>query len=200
MSRKEEKDIAILRAAEKEFLCKGLEAASMENISKEAGVSKRTLYKYYPTKSQLFNGLLDLIFTQYKETIDYPYDSSKSLEELFTKIVDIKVTVCLDPYTIKLSKLIFSENLKDTEDNTELLEKIESLKEYLYDWFAKAITDGKINANYGPKEVAKFFISLVDGLVLWPLMLGLKKEHTEIEIKAYKKIIVDSFLKTFSNE
>lgn len=200
MSRKEEKDIAILRAAEKEFLCKGLEAASMENISKEAGVSKRTLYKYYPTKSQLFNGLLDLIFMQYKETIDYPYDSSKSLEELFTKIVDIKVTVCLDPYTIKLSKLIFSENLKDTEDNTELLEKIESLKEYLYDWFAKAITDGKINANYGPKEVAKFFISLVDGLVLWPLMLGLKKEHTEIEIKAYKKIIVDSFLKTFSNE
>jgi len=45
---------AIVAAAEKAFIRKGFEAASMDEIAKEAEFTKRTLYQYFPSKEDLF--------------------------------------------------------------------------------------------------------------------------------------------------
>jgi TetR/AcrR family transcriptional regulator, mexJK operon transcriptional repressor len=44
----------IKEAASRLFLGNGLRRTSMDAIAAEAGVSKQTLYRYYPTKDQLF--------------------------------------------------------------------------------------------------------------------------------------------------
>ncbi|WP_293397238.1 TetR/AcrR family transcriptional regulator [Nevskia sp.] len=45
---------SILDAALQVFIVRGLKAASMEGIAREAGVAKITLYRHYETKEQLF--------------------------------------------------------------------------------------------------------------------------------------------------
>ncbi|WP_051144304.1 TetR/AcrR family transcriptional regulator [Nevskia ramosa] len=45
---------SILDAALQLFIARGLKAASMEGIAREAGVAKITLYRHYETKEQLF--------------------------------------------------------------------------------------------------------------------------------------------------
>lgn len=45
---------SILDAALQVFIARGLKAASMEGIAREAGVAKITLYRHYETKEQLF--------------------------------------------------------------------------------------------------------------------------------------------------
>ncbi len=47
----------VLRGARDVFLKRGFEGASMEQIAKAAGVSKGTLYVYFPSKEALFEAL-----------------------------------------------------------------------------------------------------------------------------------------------
>ena len=48
----------ILAGAQRVFLQQGFAAASTDAIAREAGVSKRTLYAYYPSKEELFAEVL----------------------------------------------------------------------------------------------------------------------------------------------
>lgn len=50
---------AILRAAEQEFLAKGFEGARTTSIAKAAGVTHAMLHYYFRTKEQLFERILD---------------------------------------------------------------------------------------------------------------------------------------------
>lgn len=53
-----EKCRQVLDGARKVFLSKGFEGASMDQIAKAAGVSKGTLYVYFPSKEHLFQALV----------------------------------------------------------------------------------------------------------------------------------------------
>jgi TetR/AcrR family transcriptional regulator len=48
----------IMRAARKEFIHHGLEAARLENIAKAAGVSCQLIYHYYQSKQSLYEQML----------------------------------------------------------------------------------------------------------------------------------------------
>lgn len=50
---------AILRAAEREFLAKGFEGARTTSIAEAAGVTHAMLHYYFRTKEQLFERILD---------------------------------------------------------------------------------------------------------------------------------------------
>ncbi len=57
-SRTRAKRAQILEGAQRVFLRQGFAAASTDVIAREAGVSKRTLYAYYPSKEELFADVL----------------------------------------------------------------------------------------------------------------------------------------------
>src|SRR2546421_12130356 len=52
----------ILAAADKLFYEQGIRAVGVDTIAAEAGVSKRTLYNYYPTKDDLIAAYLTARF------------------------------------------------------------------------------------------------------------------------------------------
>lgn len=55
---KEMKRRAILKAAQDVFLSEGYLPASMDKIAKQAQVTKQTIYRYYPSKTELFEATL----------------------------------------------------------------------------------------------------------------------------------------------
>ncbi len=55
---KERKRRAILKAAQGVFLPEGYLLASMDKIADEAGVTKQTVYRYFPSKADLFQATL----------------------------------------------------------------------------------------------------------------------------------------------
>lgn len=59
-----ERETIILDAAERVILAKGLGAASMATIAKEAGMSKRTLYEVFDSKAALFAAIIRRIRDQ----------------------------------------------------------------------------------------------------------------------------------------
>lgn len=51
----------ILIAAEKEFALRGIDGAKVENIARQAGVTKQLIYHYFKTKDQLYSAILETV-------------------------------------------------------------------------------------------------------------------------------------------
>ena len=69
------KEIAILEAAEQEFLEKGFEAAKTTKIASLAGVTHAMLHYYYRTKENLFDLVFDKKTRLLKESMFNAFDN-----------------------------------------------------------------------------------------------------------------------------
>ena len=86
----------IRRAAQKLFLAHGVGATSMDAITAEAGVSKQTVYAYFPSKEALLSDVLHSLVTEGAQPWAEgqppkgPFDSWADLE---TALVDLSKSV-----------------------------------------------------------------------------------------------------------
>lgn len=64
---REKKRRAILDSAKSVFLSEGYSAASMDEIAAQAKITKQTLYRYFPSKIQLFHAALQQIGANYND-------------------------------------------------------------------------------------------------------------------------------------
>jgi AcrR family transcriptional regulator len=70
--RSEKAHKAVLGAAAELLLARGLSAVSMDAVAERAGVSKATIYRWWPTKETL---ALDALFTEWAAASPYPRDT-----------------------------------------------------------------------------------------------------------------------------
>ena len=83
---KEDTRKQILEIADKLFEENGYDKTSMDKIAKESGVSRRTLFRYFESKSEiLFLSNNDLL----KNTLDEFLDGSYTLESITQKLINI---------------------------------------------------------------------------------------------------------------
>jgi AcrR family transcriptional regulator len=69
----------ILDGARRMFLAHGFDAASMNEIAREAGVSKGTLYVYFKNKEELFEAIVEAQCRQQGEQI-FTFDTTADIE------------------------------------------------------------------------------------------------------------------------
>ena len=85
----------IIEGARRVFIDKGFEAASMNDITREAGVSKGTIYVYFENKEELFEALIEeergTIFKNLYEVLDHFDDLRKTLVK-FGIALSVKIT------------------------------------------------------------------------------------------------------------
>ncbi|RWD99107.1 MAG: TetR/AcrR family transcriptional regulator [Mesorhizobium sp.] len=85
----------IIEGARRVFIDKGFEAASMNDITREAGVSKGTIYVYFANKEELFEALIEeergTIFKNMYEVLDHFDDLRKTLVK-FGMVLSAKIT------------------------------------------------------------------------------------------------------------
>jgi AcrR family transcriptional regulator len=101
---------AILKGAMQEFLTHGFAATTMDNITSVAGVSKATVYSYFPDKEALFIALMDHLIQRHGDILDQlnPHLFQGEPAQVVVKIANI----FLDR---------FSESVGDTPELLDLL-------------------------------------------------------------------------------
>ncbi|MCW2907296.1 MAG: TetR family transcriptional regulator [Actinomycetia bacterium] len=72
---------AILEAAAELLLARGLSAVSMDAVAERAGVSKATIYRWWPTKETL---ALDALYTEWAAAVPYPRDTGSLRGDLLS--------------------------------------------------------------------------------------------------------------------
>ena len=85
----------ILEGARRVFMDKGFDAASMNDVTREAGVSKGTIYVYFDNKEELFEALIEQerckIFQNLYEVLEREDDLRNVLED-FGMALSFKIT------------------------------------------------------------------------------------------------------------
>lgn len=85
---KEEKRLEILKAAMRIINQEGFEGFKMEDIAKEAGVGKGTIYEYFESKNSLF---LEMLCFSSEQFIDGLENSLAKGSDLESKIANLSI-------------------------------------------------------------------------------------------------------------
>ncbi len=91
MGEKNNKRELILTAARDVFFEKGFHNATSEEIAKQAGVAKGTLYQYFSSKQEIFFEMHQQYLQQYNEKMQSCIDLQRSFTENMTQIVHFHV-------------------------------------------------------------------------------------------------------------
>jgi AcrR family transcriptional regulator len=99
----------IAEAARREFMAHGYAGASMEDVAKGAGVSKKTLYRLIPAKADLFKTSVTDRIARFRLAADEETsgrDFASALERLLTEYGNLT----LSAETIAIQKLVIAES------------------------------------------------------------------------------------------
>lgn len=196
MARKDEKTAQIIQAATQEFLAKGLDAASMHNIARVAEVSKRTLYKYFPTKDELYSALIDELLDRVYDMNQLSYATDIPIKEQLEKIVDNKIELFMSDSFLNMSKIILGEMLKSRRPSDEQLARMYNTEAMFVQWIDEGKKDGKISSETESEIIARQFYSILKGQTFYPLLLYFT-DLKMINTKEVRDITVNFFLKSF---
>lgn len=174
-----EKREELINAALIEFGEKGYDKASLNNILKEAGISKGTFYYHFENKEDLYLYLIELLIEKkmnyFNENIN-PEDFNKDIFTLLKTM--IKVGIGFAHYSPEIGK--FSSNyLKDI--NSPMFNKIKEKYDFMDNEYMDSIIDRAYERGELRKDLPKEFIKNI----IKYLLINLHEISKTIDINDY---------------
>lgn len=83
---REEKRTEILRAAARVFFVNGFEGTRIEDVAKEAGIGKGTVYEYFESKQQLFDEMVSYNRERHLKNIKEALEKGRTFREKFIEL------------------------------------------------------------------------------------------------------------------
>lgn len=139
--RSEKAHQAILDAAAELLLARGLSAVSMDAVAERAGVSKATIYRWWPTKESL---ALDALFTEWAAARPAPRDTGTLRGDLLSLLRPWSRLATSKPYGRVIAALI-TEAQTDPAFAAEYRQRVvEPRRDQARAIFRRAIERGEI--------------------------------------------------------
>ena len=161
---------AILDAAVEEFQEHGLYGANMDRIAERAPASKRTVYKYFRTKEELFQAAVSVTLEQISTLKKIHYDSGRGLEDQLADFAQAKASIAENPTWLGLMRVALAAFIQDPYLLKTTLGKAEEGEDTLVTWLKAAQADGRLGVP-NVELAAKMFWSMSAGVLLWPQVL-----------------------------
>ncbi|MGF1680078.1 TetR/AcrR family transcriptional regulator [Photobacterium minamisatsumaniensis] len=184
----------IICAAIEIFSDKGLDQASMEAISKKAEVSKRTLYKYFPTKESLFSVIVERMLSNVKTLSDIPFDPQQPVKAQLNQLAEKEIELLCSPCFLALARVVMSECIRSKPLANLMLEKFEPLDGCygLTKWIEQGIEAGRLDVAH-PAIASEQFIASLKSVVFWPQLLA----HLPAPDQQTQKIAIEGAVSQF---
>lgn len=173
---------AILEAAAELLLGRGLGAVSMDAVAERAGVSKATIYRWWPTKETL---ALDALFTRWAAAAPVPGDTGSLRGDLLELLRPWAELVSAGPYARVISALITEARTDPVFGEQYQRHVITPRREQAREILQRAITRGEVPGSLD-LEVA---LDLIYG----PLYHRLLQGHAPLD-DAFVRATVDLVL------
>jgi AcrR family transcriptional regulator len=135
---------AILAAAGELLLARGLSAVSMDAVAEQAGVSKATIYRWWPTKETL---ALDALYTEWAAVRPAPRDTGSLRGDLLSLLRPWARLASSRPYGRVIAALL-AEAQTDPVFAAEYRQRVlEPRRDEARVLFGRAVDRGEIPAN-----------------------------------------------------
>ncbi|MFK0641986.1 MULTISPECIES: TetR/AcrR family transcriptional regulator [unclassified Ochrobactrum] len=191
----------ILEGAQSVFLRMGFDAASMNDITREAGVSKGTIYVYFNSKEDLFVALCEhyrhTMFSELIDKLDKGFDNRQELIDFGMALV----TLITSSTAIRAQRIVLGVSERKPELAARFYERgpkrsLVVMAEYLN----QMIRNGKLkpfDADRMAYQLSDLFLS---GLYRPRLFGAIAEPPSEEMIRRNVEFAVDFFYRAYGNE
>ncbi|EGU46331.1 transcriptional regulator [Vibrio ichthyoenteri ATCC 700023] len=191
----------IIKSAIEVFSQKGFEQASMEGISKHAGVSKRTLYKYYPNKDALFEVIVDRLMCRFDDQGDLKFEPSVSMSQQLTELT-LKQMCYINTEDFQVTaRLVIAECIRCPIASKMLMQKFAAIEDSygLHQWIEQGIKAEMLTvANVA--LAAEQFIGSIKAVVFWPQLLAHQPPPSCAELRHAVESAVHCFVTAYASD
>lgn len=182
----------VIAAAADLFLHRGYHATTMDDVARAAGMSKKTVYQTFSSKSELFEGLLADSFAPFTEPIEA---DDRPLREVLTEALARLAHLALSERQVLLIRLLIAETSCSQEIATAVDRQcIGQGKGALQRWLAAQAARGALAVD-DPREAANALFYSAVGEFLMRLLLWKRERPTPQEIDSRVAYTVDAFFR-----
>lgn len=189
-----EKRAKILQAAKSIFLKMGYHATNMNQIAKDAGVTKLTVYNHFQDKANLF---ICAIEESCEESIcakEIALTAESNFEQALYVMCHRALSIIYLPEALKLDRVLFELAAEQSPLTQQFFDASHTRMSNVWcDFFRQAIRLNFIQAD-DPLKQTEMIVSLMLGLRHYRVLLGLDTVPTAIEIDRMIQQAVELFL------
>jgi AcrR family transcriptional regulator len=166
----------ILDGAKRVFMEQGFEAASMNDITRAAGVSKGTIYVYFENKEDLFGDMIERERRRITETVRHALDGRQPIAQALEEFGTLFATHMTADQTIRAMRMVIAANhrlpkLCSRFFSATPINPVSVLQEYL----DRQIAAGTLACD-DTEHAAKQFIELTTVGLFKPRIFGAMEE------------------------
>jgi len=163
----------ILKAAAKCFAQNGFNETTMDQISKEAGVSKGALYWYFRSKEELFIKLKEKNVAEVLQTLIKLFAPMESFDSKLAEASRLYFSL-LTPGQRRVARLnmeFWAASPKISKVSKMLNDQYNKLQAFLKSTIEKAIEKGELRKEIDSESLAIILLATLDGLELhWAVL------------------------------
>jgi TetR/AcrR family transcriptional regulator of autoinduction and epiphytic fitness len=166
LNRSANKRTAMLDAGIAELAEHGLAGASMEAIAARAEVSKRTLYKHFPSKDAVFEAVLALLIERVDPLGRLHYDAGGDFAVQLREIAEKEMQLICDADFVRLSRVLMVECMRSETQSQRLMAQFGEKENGLFRWFSEAGAAGRLG-DMQPTIAAHLFVGMLKSCAYW---------------------------------
>jgi TetR/AcrR family transcriptional repressor of mexJK operon len=186
----------ILDVAVRLFMLRGFRATSMDDIAREAGMSKLTLYRRFKDKSALFTAVIERKCHEFipDEMFDIP--DHETARESLLRIGNAFFQLLLTEDAISMERMMAAEAAENPVLTNLFYESgPKRIKSLMADTLKRLAQTGKIKLD-DPERERALFLSLFKGSdIHMRAVLNIGKKPSKKDIDDYAQSAVDLFLR-----
>lgn len=184
----------VLEGARKVFLSDGFEGASVDVIARAAGVSKATLYSYFPDKKLLFMEVARCECCRQADEAVELMDMTALPEQVLTQAATRLVDFFLSKFGVQVFRICVAESDRFPELGREFYESGPNLvRTRLTEYFEAAVARGELEIN-DMALAADQFCELCKTDLFPRIIFGVQSAFSESERNRIIKGAVETFL------
>jgi TetR/AcrR family transcriptional regulator, regulator of autoinduction and epiphytic fitness len=194
-----EKKQAALKAATHLFLSKGYARTSLQDVAKAAGISSATVFKHFPTKAELFGGVMEYFWENDSEATQRLILPEGSPQKALKLIGQDYARLLTGVQAVPLFRAMIGEVTMFPELGQQLYERgkkpyLERLEAYLGNEVKKHKT---LKIQDVPLAVRQF-LGMINDIIFWPNMLVVNLKITPKDIEYVVEEATKTFLARYS--
>ncbi len=166
----------LLDTAIKDFITKGYEKTSIDEITDTCNITKGAFYYHFKSKDEIFLKGIEIIFTELQEWGQKRIRSSRSIKDLIYSYFDLDDYFSYSKYYDNINSHMYQVLVDMVRRFPELKEKI---KKYLFANLSsykrkiqEAQANGEIRSDINAENLISSIIYLVEGLLFVTALTG----------------------------
>jgi AcrR family transcriptional regulator len=195
--RSSQKREEVLAIAAEYFLANGFAGTSINVMAKAASISKESIYRYFRSKEELFEAVIDRQLNMYQKRmskVEAEYHAVP-LAEALERVAETVLEAVNHQRSMQVRQIVFSE----TPRSPELGAHYYAIgPQMAYTQLERILNEHADKLILEPAKLSRYFLAMVSHDITLRRQCGILKPLTRAQLKKLAQEVVADFLKAFS--